>query len=138
MPYFYRIIGVNTVLVENVSSTETLPTEGPTPEINSTYNNALLVSAEKVKIKVVSEILPPKVWTPKENAEGAKSIGKSTGKEENPPNLSSPAHLPPSKGLVFADLSTKSDHAAKMAAFDVIKKSLETMEKNVKMSRNML
>ena len=61
LPYFYRIIGVNTVSVENVSSTETLPTEGPAPEINPTDNNALLVSAEKVKIKVVSEILPPKV-----------------------------------------------------------------------------
>ena len=51
----------DTVSVENVSSAETLPTEGPAPEINSTDNNALLVSAEKVKIKVVSEILPPKV-----------------------------------------------------------------------------
>ena len=61
LPYFYRIIGVNTVSVENVSSTETLPTEGPAPEINPTDNNALLVSAEKVKMKVVSEILPPKV-----------------------------------------------------------------------------
>ena len=61
LPYFYHIIGVNTVLVENVSSTETLPTRGPAPEINPTDNNALLVSAEKVKIKVVSEILPPKV-----------------------------------------------------------------------------
>ena len=61
LPYFYRIIGVNTVLVENVSSTETLPTRGPAPEINPTDNNALLVSAEKVKTKVESEILPPKV-----------------------------------------------------------------------------
>ena len=128
----------DTVSVENVSSAETLTTDGPAPKINQIGNNALLVSSEKVKIKVVSEILPLKVWTPKENAEGAKSIGKSTGKEENPPNLSSPAHLPPSKGLVFADLSTKSDHAAKMAAFDVIKKSLETMEKNVKISKKLL
>ena len=39
---------------------------------------------------------------------------------------------------MFADLSTKSDHAAKMAAFDVIKKSLETMEKNVKISKKLL
>ena len=58
---FYRIIGVLTVLVENVSSTETVLTKGPASEIDSTDDNALLVSAEKVKIKVVSEILPPKV-----------------------------------------------------------------------------
>ena len=51
----------DTVSVENVSSTETLPTEELAPEINQTDNNALLVSAEKVKMKVVSEILPPKV-----------------------------------------------------------------------------
>ena len=51
----------DTVSVENVSSTETLPTEGLTPEINQTDNNALLVSEEKVKMKVASEILPPKV-----------------------------------------------------------------------------
>ena len=50
-----------TVSVENVSSTETLPTEGLAPEINQTDNNALLVSEEKVKMKVASEILPPKV-----------------------------------------------------------------------------
>ena len=61
LPYFYRIIGVNTVSVENVSSTETLPTEGPTPEINPTDNNALLVQHGEGKDKVVSEILPPKV-----------------------------------------------------------------------------
>ena len=58
---FYRIIGVLTVLVENVSSTETVPTRGPVPEINPTDNNALLDSAEKVKTKVESEISPPKV-----------------------------------------------------------------------------
>ena len=58
---FYRIIGVLTVLVENVSSTETVPTRGPAPEINPTDNNALLDSAEKVKTKVESEISPPKV-----------------------------------------------------------------------------
>ena len=51
----------DTVSVENVSSAETLPTEGPVPEINPTDNNALLVSAEKVKTKVESEIFPPKV-----------------------------------------------------------------------------
>ena len=51
----------DTVSVENVSSTETLPTEGLAPEINQTDNNALLVSEEKVKMKVASEILPPKV-----------------------------------------------------------------------------
>ena len=51
----------DTVSVENVSSTETLPTEGLTPEINQTDDNALLVSEEKVKMKVASEILPPKV-----------------------------------------------------------------------------
>ena len=51
----------DTVSVENVSSAETLPTEGPAPKINQTDDNALLVSSEKVKIKVVSEILPPKV-----------------------------------------------------------------------------
>ena len=61
LPYFYRIIGVLTVLVENVSSTETVPTRGPAPEINPTDNNALLDSAEKVKTKVESEISPPKV-----------------------------------------------------------------------------
>ena len=61
LPYFYRIIGVFTVSVENVSSAETLTTEGPAPKINQIGNNALLVSSEKVKIKVVSEILPPKV-----------------------------------------------------------------------------
>ena len=58
---FDRLIGVLTVLVENVSSTETLPTRGPAPEINPTENNALLDSAEKVKTKVESEISPPKV-----------------------------------------------------------------------------
>ena len=58
---FDRIIGVLTVLVENVSSTETVPTRGPAPEINPTDNNALLDSAEKVKTKVESEISPPKV-----------------------------------------------------------------------------
>ena len=58
---FDRIIGVLTVLVENVSSTETVPTRGPAPEINPTENNALLDSAEKVKTKVESEISPPKV-----------------------------------------------------------------------------
>ena len=51
----------DTVSVENVSSTETLPTEGLAPEINQTDDNALLVSEEKVKMKVASEILPPKV-----------------------------------------------------------------------------
>ena len=51
----------DTVSVENVSSAETLPTEGPAPKINQIDNNALLVSSEKVKIKVVSEILPLKV-----------------------------------------------------------------------------
>ena len=51
----------DTVSVENVSSAETLPTEGLAPKINQIDNNALLVSSEKVKIKVVSEILPPKV-----------------------------------------------------------------------------
>ena len=45
---FDRLIGVLTVLVENVSSTETLPTRGPAPEINPTESNALLDSAEKV------------------------------------------------------------------------------------------
>ena len=58
---FDRLIGVLTVLVENVSSTETLPTRGPTPAINPTEINALLDSAEKVKTKVESEISPPKV-----------------------------------------------------------------------------
>ena len=51
----------DTVSVENVSSAETLPTDGPAPKINQIDNNALLVSSEKVKIKVVSEILPLKV-----------------------------------------------------------------------------
>ena len=58
---FDRLIGVEVILVENVSSTETLPTRGPAPEINPTENNALLDSAEKVKTKVESEISPPKV-----------------------------------------------------------------------------
>ena len=58
---FDRLIGVLTVLVENVSSTEIVPTRGPAPEINPTENNALLDSAEKVKTKVESEISPPKV-----------------------------------------------------------------------------
>ena len=57
---FYRIIGVLTVLVENVSSTETVPTRGPAPKINPTENNALLDSAEKVKAKVECEISLPK------------------------------------------------------------------------------
>ena len=39
---FYRIFGVLTVLVENVSSTETVPTRGPAPEINPTDNNAVV------------------------------------------------------------------------------------------------
>ena len=51
----------DTVSVENVSSAETLTTEGPAPKINQIGNNALLVSSEKVKIKIVSEILPLKV-----------------------------------------------------------------------------
>ena len=51
----------DTVSVENVSSAETLTTEGPAPKINQIGNNALLVSSERVKIKVVSEILPLKV-----------------------------------------------------------------------------
>ena len=58
---FDRLIGVLTVLVENVSTTETLPTRGPAPAINPTEINALLDSAEKVKTKVESEISPPKV-----------------------------------------------------------------------------
>ena len=45
---FDRLIGVEVILVENVSSTETLPTRGPAPEINPTESNALLDSAEKV------------------------------------------------------------------------------------------
>ena len=45
---FNRLIGVEAILVENVSSTETLPTRGPAPEINPTESNALLDSAEKV------------------------------------------------------------------------------------------
>ena len=61
LPYFYRIIGVLTVLVENVSSTETVLTKGPAPEIDSTDDNALLVSAEKEKTRVESEISHPKV-----------------------------------------------------------------------------
>ena len=58
---FDRLIGVLTVLVENVSSTETVLTKGPAPEIDSTDDNALLVSAEKVKTRVESEISHPKV-----------------------------------------------------------------------------
>ena len=58
---FDRLIGVLTVLIENVSSTETLPIRGPAPAINPTEINALLDSAEKVKTKVESEISPPKV-----------------------------------------------------------------------------
>ena len=57
---FNRLIGVEAILVENVSSTETLPTRGPAPEINPTENNALLDSAEKVKAKVECEISLPK------------------------------------------------------------------------------
>ena len=50
----------DTVSVEKISSAEILPTEESTPEINQIVSNALLVSSEKVKIKVESEILSPK------------------------------------------------------------------------------
>ena len=50
----------DTVSVENISSAEILPTEESTPGINQIDSNALLVSSEKVKIKVASEILSPK------------------------------------------------------------------------------
>ena len=50
----------DTVSVENISSAEILPTEESMPEINQIDSNALLVSSEKVKIKVASEILSPK------------------------------------------------------------------------------
>ena len=77
---FDRLIGVLTVLVENVSSTETLPTRGPAPEINPTENNALLDSAEKVKTKVESEISPPKVEylrkTPRAQTPSRNQLGK--------------------------------------------------------------
>ena len=39
---FDRLIGVEAILVENVSSTETLPTRGSAPEINPTENNAYI------------------------------------------------------------------------------------------------
>ena len=77
---FDRLIGVLTVLVENVSSTETLPTRGSAPEINPTENNALLDSAEKVKTKVESEISPPKVEylrkTPRAQTPSRNQLGK--------------------------------------------------------------
>ena len=50
----------DTVSVVNISLAESLPTEESTPEINQIVSNALLVSSEKVKIKVESEILSPK------------------------------------------------------------------------------
>ena len=91
----------------NSSSAEGLPTEESTPEINQIVSNALLVSSEKEKIKVRARYFLPKLEYPRRTPRGAKSFGKSTGKEENPCNLSSLAHLPPSKGLVFEDLSSK-------------------------------
>ena len=57
---FDRLIGVLTVLIENVSSTETLPIRGPAPAINPTEINTLLDSSEKVKAKVECEISLPK------------------------------------------------------------------------------
>ena len=100
-------IGVLTVLVENVSSTETLPTRGPAPEINPTENNALLDSAEKVKTKVESEISPPKVEYLRKTPRAQNSVEKSTGKEKSPLNFASPAYLPPGKVLGYADFTPK-------------------------------
>ena len=54
------ILVSDTVSVVNISSAESLPTEESTPEINQIVSNALLVSSEKEKIKVASEILSPK------------------------------------------------------------------------------
>ena len=44
----------------NSSSAESLPTEESTPEINQIVSNALLVSSEKEKIKVVKRDTSPK------------------------------------------------------------------------------
>ena len=61
LPFKSIVILVSrTISVANSSSAEGLPTEESTPEINQIVSNALLVSSEKEKIKVASEILSPK------------------------------------------------------------------------------
>ena len=54
------ILVSDTVSVVNISSAESLPTEESTPEINQIVSNALLVSSEKEKIKVVKRDTSPK------------------------------------------------------------------------------
>ena len=73
-----------------------------------------------------------------ENAKGRKTLSRNQLGREKPLNLALPAYLHPGKVLSDAELYTESDQAAKMAAFNVIKKSLETMEQNVSQCKIML
>ena len=73
-----------------------------------------------------------------ENAKGRKTLSRNQLGREKPLNLALPAYLHPGKVLSDAELYTKSDQAANMAAFNVIKKSLETMEQNVSQCKIML
>merc|ERR1712081_82019 len=52
--------------------------------------------------------------------------------------MGSLANLPPAKSLVFAKSFLQSDQVARMATFEMMKKSLETLEKNVKVSKSLL
>ena len=61
----------------------------------------------------------------------AQTLSRNQLGREKPLNLALPAYLHPGKVLSDAELYTKSDQAANMAAFNVIKKSLQTMEQNV-------
>ena len=106
--HFFHITGVGTrYSVINISSSESLSLEESTPKDQSDCQQCLLASSEKEKIQVACEILSSNAWVPKENAKGRKILGKSTGKKENPCNLSSLADLPPSRSLLFKDLSSK-------------------------------
>ena len=73
-----------------------------------------------------------------ENAKGRKLCREINWEEKSPLNLALPAYLHPGKVLSDAELYTKSDQAANMAAFNVIKKSLETMGQNVSQCKIML
>ena len=75
----------DTVSVENVSSAETLTTDGPAPKINQIGNNALLVSSEKVKIKIVSEILSLKVEHPRRTPRAQNPLGNQLGRKKTLP-----------------------------------------------------
>ena len=105
---FFHITGVGTrYSVINISSSESLSLEESAPKDQSDFQQCLLASSEKEKIQVACEILSSNAWVPKENAKRRKILGKSTGKKENPCNLSSLADLPPSRSLLFKDLSSK-------------------------------